>query len=181
MTCCCLSRSECVLIISIYCIATSVALLSVLGLHGHHFGPGFSPFLTGILHNIFLTVYSVSLATSLLLFLGLLLPLRYLLVPWLVSHLLLCVSLSCFSLYYLILYSSVSCEDSCSLLLVLSSCLVLAVVTLLYCIYVVQDIFDRLKYQEKVEVTEKIELEEIGDVDVRPKTVKWQGVQQTSL
>ena len=60
MPCCCLARSECVLAVSIYGVATSVALLSVLGLHGHDFGPGFSPFTTEILHQVCLATYAVT-------------------------------------------------------------------------------------------------------------------------
>jgi len=41
-----------VLAVSIYGVAASSALLSVLGLHGHNFGPGFSPFTTEILHQV---------------------------------------------------------------------------------------------------------------------------------
>ena len=59
MSCSCLSRSESVLIVSIYGVSVSVALLSVLGLHGHEFGPGFSPFTTDILHQVCLSVYGV--------------------------------------------------------------------------------------------------------------------------
>ena len=103
MPCCCLARSDCVLAISIYGVSISVALLSVLGLHGHDFGPGFSSVTTEILHNTALSVYAVCLVTNLLLFIGLLLPSpeRYLLVPWLASHTLLVVALMAASLYYL--------------------------------------------------------------------------------
>lgn len=54
--------------------------------------------------------------TNLLLFLGLLLPLRPLLVPWLTSHVLLCFALTAFSCYYLILYVQTDCEslEACS-------------------------------------------------------------------
>ena len=48
--------------------------------------------------------------TNLLLFLGLLLPLRPLLVPWLTSHVLLCLALTAFSCFYLILYVQTDCE-----------------------------------------------------------------------
>ena len=106
MPCCCLARSDCVPAISIYGVSISVALLSVLGLHGHDFGPGFSAVTTEILHNTALSVYAVCLVTNLLLFLGLLLPSpeRYLLIPWLASHTLLVVALMAASLYYLGLF-----------------------------------------------------------------------------
>ena len=48
--------------------------------------------------------------TNLLLFLGLVLPLRPLLVPWLTSHVLLCFALAAFSCYYLILYVQTECN-----------------------------------------------------------------------
>ena len=92
---CCLPRSDCVLAISIYGVSVSVALLSVLGLHGHDFGPGFSPVTTEILHKTALSVYAVCLITNIILFIGLILPHteKLLLVPWLVSHTLLVVAL----------------------------------------------------------------------------------------
>ena len=49
--------------------------------------------------------------TNLLLFLGLVLPLRPLLVPWLTSHVLLCFALAAFSCYYLILYVQTDCNS----------------------------------------------------------------------
>ena len=101
MPCCCLARSDCVLAVSIYGIAVSVALLSVLGLHGHDFGPGFSVIASDILHKTALSTYTVCLLTNILLFLGLLLPERLLLLPWLVSHTLLVVALLPAASYYL--------------------------------------------------------------------------------
>ncbi len=38
----------------------SIFLLAVLGLHGHEFGPGFSPFTTEILHQVCLAIYAVN-------------------------------------------------------------------------------------------------------------------------
>jgi len=149
MPCCCLARSECVLAVSIYGVATSVALLSVLGLHGHDFGPGFSPFTTEILHQVCLATYTVCLMTNLLLFLGLLVPLRPLLVPWLVAHSVLVLALTAASVNYLVLYSYVDCTGDCTVLLGLSVSLVVAITTILYCIYVVQDYFDILKYEQR--------------------------------
>ena len=104
MPCCCLaSRSDCVLAISIYGVSISVALLSVLGLHGHDFGPGFSNVTTEILHKTALSVYAVCLVANIILFIGLILPHteKLLLVPWLVSHTLLVLALMAASLYYL--------------------------------------------------------------------------------
>ena len=101
MPCCCLARSDCVLAVPIYGIAVSVALLSVLGLHGHDFGPGFSEIASDILHKTALSTYTVCLLTNILLFLGLLLPERLLLLPWLVSHTLLVVALLPAASYYL--------------------------------------------------------------------------------
>ena len=111
MPCCCLAtRSDCVLAISIYGVSISVALLSVLGLHGHDFGPGFSIVTTEILHKSALSVYAMCLVANIILFIGLVLPHteKLLLVPWLISHTLLVLALMAASLYYLginILYS----------------------------------------------------------------------------
>ena len=104
MPCCCLaSRADCVLAISIYGVSISVALLSVLGLHGHDFGPGFSGVTTEILHKTALAVYAVCLVANIILFIGLVLPHteKLLLVPWLISHTLLVLALMAASLYYL--------------------------------------------------------------------------------
>ena len=86
--------------------------------------------------------------TNLLLFLGLLVPLRPLLVPWLVAHSVLVLALTAASVNYLVLYSYVDCRGDCTVLLGLSISLVVAIVTILYCIYVVQDYFDILKYEQ---------------------------------
>ena len=86
--------------------------------------------------------------TNLLLFLGLLVPLRPLLVPWLVAHSVLVLALSAASVNYLVLYSYVDCKGDCTVLLGLSVSLVVAITTILYCIYVVQDYFDILKYEQ---------------------------------
>jgi len=87
--------------------------------------------------------------TNLLLFLGLLAPLRPLLVPWLVAHSVLILALSAASLNYLVLYSRVDCgAGGCTVLLGLSVSLVVAITTILYCIYVVQDYFDIIKYEQ---------------------------------
>lgn len=185
MACCfTLSRGETVLLVSVYGTAASVALLSVLGLHGHDFGAGFSTFTTDILHQVCLSVYGICLMTNLLLFLGLLLPLRPLLVPWLTSHVLLCLALTAFSCYYLILYVQTDCQSwspctylkdtkyvtlplsdpsnfkvdvnclesgqvACNDLLGYSSSLVAALIILTYLIYLVQDFFDKLRYELK--------------------------------
>ena len=117
MPCCCLARSECVIAVSIYGISISAALLSVLGLHGHDFGPGFSIMAEDILHKVALSTYAVCLVTNILLLLGLLLPERLLLLPWLVSHLLLVVALLPAASYYLVLYTTVECWDNCTVLL----------------------------------------------------------------
>lgn len=103
MVSCCLTRSDCVLVISIYGVSISVALLSVLGLHGHDFGPGFSDTTTNSLHITALSVYSVCLVTNILLFIGIILPYpeKFLLLPWLVSHTILAIALMALALYYL--------------------------------------------------------------------------------
>ena len=103
MPCCCLAQSDCVLVISIYGVSVSVALLSVLGLHGHDFGPGFSPITTEILHKTALSVYGICLLANILLFVGNLLTKhrKLFLIPWLVCHTLLVVALMAASLYYL--------------------------------------------------------------------------------
>ena len=119
MPCCCLARSECVIAVSIYGISISAALLSVLGLHGHDFGPGFSVMAEDYLHKIALSTYSVCLVTNIILLLGLLLPERLLLLPWLGSHLLLVVALLPAASYYLVLYTTVECWDNCNVLLAL--------------------------------------------------------------
>ena len=169
MPCCCLAtRSDCVLAISIYGVSISVALLSVLGLHGHDFGPGFSIVTTEILHKSALSVYAVCLVANIILFIGLVLPHteKLLLVPWLISHTLLVVTLMAASLYYLginiitfysrwlflvqfiisVLYTSLLCLDDCTVLLGYSISIIVAIITLLYCIYVVQDYFDALQH-----------------------------------
>ena len=168
MPCCCLAtRADCVLAISIYGVSISVALLSVLGLHGHDFGPGFSSVTTEILHKTALSVYAVCLLANIILFIGLVLPRteKLLLVPWLVSHTLLVVALMAASLYYLgniihypqwlfrgirfvisVLYTSLLCLDDCTVLLGYSISIIVAIITLLYCIYVVQDYFDALQH-----------------------------------
>ena len=165
MPCCCLAtRSDCVLAISIYGVSISVALLSVLGLHGHDFGPGFSGVTTEILHKTALSVYAVCLVANIILFIGLVLPHteKLLLVPWLISHTLLVLALMAASLYYLgniilcffffvtliisVLYTSLLCLDDCTVLLGYSISIIVAIITLLYCIYVVQDYFDALQH-----------------------------------
>ena len=168
MPCCCLAtRSDCVLAISIYGVSISVALLSVLGLHGHDFGPGFSIVTTEILHKSALSVYAMCLVANIILFIGLVLPHteKLLLVPWLISHTLLVLALMAASLYYLgmniilsvafswylqfiisVLYTSLLCLDDCTVLLGYSISIIVAIITLLYCIYVVQDYFDALQH-----------------------------------
>lgn len=149
--CCCPHRGEAALLVSIYSVAVSVALLSVLGFRGHQFGPGVSVLTTEILHQICLAIYAVSLTTSLLLLLGLLLPLRPLLLPWLAAHAILCVCLVTASLNYLVLYTQVECGNGdCTVLLGLSASLVIAVLVLLYCLYVVQDWLDMLTHDQGV-------------------------------
>lgn len=150
--CCCLPRSDCVLAISIYGVSISVALLAVLGLHGHDFGPGFSNQTTEVLHKTSLSVYAICLSTNLLVFLGILMASseKWFLIPWLVSHTLLVVALMAASLYYLVLYTTFVCLDDCTILLGYSISIIVAIVTLLYCIYVVQDHFDVLVHQQKL-------------------------------
>jgi len=150
MCCCLATRADCVLVISIYGVSVSVALLSVLGLHGHDFGPGFSPRTTEALHQAALAVYGVSLATNLVLLVGLLLPNteKLLLVPWLLAHTLLVMALMAAALYYLVLYTSLLCLDDCTVLLGYSISIIAAIITLLYCIYIVQDHFDALLDQQ---------------------------------
>ena len=113
----CLTRAECSLLLAIYGVSVSAALLSVLGLSGHQFGPGFSSSLTDILHHSCLIVYSVSLVTNLSLMVGLLLTLPWLLVPWLLAHSLLVLALAAASLYYLVKYTEEDCSSDCYLLL----------------------------------------------------------------
>ena len=76
-----------------------------------------------------------------------------LLVPWLLSHSLLCVALGCVSLYYLVLFVDTECPAAggldCTSLLAYASTLVAAIVVLMYSIYLVQDFFDVLKYTTK--------------------------------
>jgi len=144
-----MSVGESALLVSIYGVAVSVALLSVLGLRGHEFGPGVSPYTTDILHQVCLSVYGICLMTNLLLFLGLVLPLRPLLVPWLLGHTLLAVALGSASVYYLVLYVNTECGGDCTVLLAYATSLVGAVIILTYCIYLVQDFFDVLKYEVK--------------------------------
>ena len=84
--------------------------------------------------------------TNLLLFLGLVLPLRPLLVPWLAAHSLLCLALGSAFLNYLVLYVNTDCGGECSILLGYAASMVAAMVVLMYCIYLVQDFFDILKY-----------------------------------
>jgi len=148
---CCPNRGEAALLVSIYSAAVSVSLLAVLGLRGHDFGPGVSTLTTELLHHVCLAVYAVSLTTSLLLFLGLLLPLRPLLLPWLGAHAILCLCLVVASLNYLVLYTQVDCNNNaCTILLGLSAVLVVAVLVLLYCLYVVQDWLDMLTHDQGV-------------------------------
>lgn len=148
---CCPNRGEAALLVSIYSAAVSVSLLAVLGLRGHDFGPGVSVLTTELLHHVCLAVYAVSLTTSLLLFLGLLFPLRPLLFPWLAAHALLCLCLVVASLNYLVLYTQVDCDNNaCTILLGLSASLVVAVLVLLYCLYVVQDWLDMLTHDQGV-------------------------------
>jgi len=148
---CCPNRGEAALLVSIYSAAVSVSLLAVLGLRGHDFGPGVSVLTTELLHHVCLAVYAVSLTTSLLLFLGLLFPLRPLLFPWIAAHALLCLCLVVASLNYLVLYTQVDCDNNaCTILLGLSASLVVAVLVLLYCLYVVQDWLDMLTHDQGV-------------------------------
>ncbi len=98
--------------------------------------------------------------TNLLLFLGLVLPLRPLLIPWLASHSLLSLALSSASVYYLVLYVLTDeCGEDCPILIGLACTLISAVIVLAYCIYLVQDYFDVLKYviREKKEKSRKEE------------------------
>merc|ERR1711879_280197 len=107
---------------------------------------------TEILHKTALSVYAVCLFTNIILFIGLILPHteKLLLVPWLVSHTLLVVALMAASLYYLVLYTSLLCLDDCTVLLGYSISIIVAIITLLYCIYVVQDYFDALQHVQKL-------------------------------
>jgi len=103
--------------------------------------------------------------TNLLLFLGLILPLRPLLVPWLAAHVLLCLALTAASLYYLVLYVETDCVDedgggsgdrACTQMLGYAVSLIGAVCVLAYCIYIVQDFFDILKYEIRRERSQQV-------------------------
>lgn len=49
---------------------------------------------------------------------------------------------------FLVLYTSLYCEDDCILLLGYSISIILAIITLLYSLYIVQDFFDRLLHHQ---------------------------------
>jgi len=59
----------------------------------------------------------VCLLTNLLLFLGLVLPLRRLLLPWLAAHSTLAVALTTAATHYLILFTHTDCSGDCTVLL----------------------------------------------------------------
>ena len=67
--------------------------------------------------KVCLATYTVCLLTNLLLFLGLVLPLRPLLLPWLAAHSTLAVALTTAATHYLVLFTHTDCSGDCTVLL----------------------------------------------------------------